>query len=238
MKNIFILFILFLATLAVACLYWYPIDYNVSLWKQYISLSTHPHDIIEKSSSSSSEKVIKEPFIPERPLAEVSDAEQKDYDEIYGSYIYNILEWTTLSWVRKMDNILQPWNIVVDQGKVAIKEKNIVAWAFVFDMSTLQAIGEDKDTLTEYLKSDKYLDSSKHPIASFVLQEMEGNILSGILTMSGVSKEISFPALVLVKDDAVRIRSDFSLDRSVFGLPIIEGVNPFLDIHIQWVLRR
>ena len=113
-----------------------------------------------------------------------------------------------------------------------------MAGAFVFDISTLQTIGTGDDALIKYLKSNQYLDVEKHPIASFVLQEMEGNTLSGILTMSGVSKEINFPALVLINDTSVRIRADFSLDRRVFGLPVPKDINPFLDIHIQWVLRR
>lgn len=114
----------------------------------------------------------------------------------------------------------------------------MIAGAFIFDVATLQLVGRDEPTLLKYLKSEKYLNTEKYPIASFILQKMEDGTLSGILTMSGVSKSISFPALVLIGDDTLRIRADFSLDRSDFGLPVSEEVTPFLDIHIQWVFKK
>jgi len=89
MKRLIILFLLFLATLAVVSLYWYPIEYTTSIGKQYIFLSSHSHDTSEDLSGKI---VIQEPFVPALPLAEVHDAKQKNYDEIHGSYIYNILE--------------------------------------------------------------------------------------------------------------------------------------------------
>ena len=179
-----------------------------------------------------------DPFIPEWPLADVSDAEPVNFQDITGALIYSALEWTTLNWVRKTNNDAFPGTLDLQEGKIALRDGNVVAGAFVFDVDSLQAIGKSNDALTDYLKSEAYLDSENFPIAFFTVSNIGADRVSGVLTMRWVSKTISFPALTLVEDDTVRINADFSLDRTNWAAQLEDDLDPYLDVHLQWILKR
>jgi polyisoprenoid-binding protein YceI len=78
------------------------------------------------------------------------------------------------------------------------------------------------DMLTTHLKSPDFFEVRKHPTASFVSTKIESDSAStkitGKLTLHGVTKEISFPATVEIGDSGLKLRSEFTLDRTEFGM--------------------
>lgn len=99
---------------------------------------------------------------------------------------------------------------------------------FVLDMSTIKST-DIKNTdlmrakdLEDHLKSDDFFAVEKFPTASFALVEIrpslnftEANkyIVSGMLTMKGTTKKITFPATI-TDGDALQIDGVFTIDRT------------------------
>lgn len=80
----------------------------------------------------------------------------------------------------------------------------------------------DEEKLTKHLKSPDFFDVEKFPTATFrsteIKQEGNGHIITGDLTLHGVTKRISFPATVTATDEEVTAASEFSINRKDFGI--------------------
>lgn len=81
----------------------------------------------------------------------------------------------------------------------------------------------DDDKLTEHLKSADFFDVATYPEASFVSTEIasdpEGDFLvTGNLTLHGVTKQITFPARIEVLNEGVKAGAEFTIKRSDFGI--------------------
>ena len=104
---------------------------------------------------------------------------------------------------------------ISDSGKVN-------SLSAVVDMSSINVTdlkGDDRDTLTEHLKSDDFFHVEKYPVATFELQEHKDNQLHGTITIREVSKDISIP--VRVSGDPNRgwmLVGDFEYNRKKFGV--------------------
>jgi len=102
---------------------------------------------------------------------------------------------------------------VVD-GKVAGAGNKVV-----IDTSSLFA---DDPRLTTHLKSPDFFGVAQYPTATFVSTAIEekgtNSNITGDLTLHGVTKSISFPAKILVGDDAVKVTAIFAFNREDFGI--------------------
>jgi polyisoprenoid-binding protein YceI len=80
----------------------------------------------------------------------------------------------------------------------------------------------DNDRLTGHLKSPDFFDVAKHPHAVFETSSISGTgdnaKVTGNLTLHGITKQISFPAKIHVKDDAVTVAAEFAINRFDFGM--------------------
>jgi polyisoprenoid-binding protein YceI len=89
----------------------------------------------------------------------------------------------------------------------------------VIDMSSTFT---DTDRLTGHLKSADFFDVAKFPTATFVTTAVEpsatNSIVTGNLTLHGVTKQISFPAKIEVSDAAVKVNAEFFLNRIDFDI--------------------
>ena len=78
------------------------------------------------------------------------------------------------------------------------------------------------DMLTNHLKSPDFFEVRRHPTATFVSTQIEPGTgstkITGKLTLHGVTKEISFPATIAITDAGLTLKSEFTLDRSEFGM--------------------
>jgi polyisoprenoid-binding protein YceI len=100
------------------------------------------------------------------------------------------------------------------------------------EAKTLQSVTVEIDTtsittgfqkLTDHLQSPDFLEVQEYPTAKFESTEIAaadgGQVtIKGNLTLHGVTKEISFPATVEVSDEGLTVHSDFSINRSEFGM--------------------
>lgn len=80
----------------------------------------------------------------------------------------------------------------------------------------------DNDRLTGHLKSPDFFDTAKFPTAIFETTNVSGTgagaKVTGNLTLHGITKQITFPANIEVKDDAVTVKADFSIKRFEFDM--------------------
>ena len=80
----------------------------------------------------------------------------------------------------------------------------------------------DKEKLTKHLKSPDFFDVGKFPTATFrsteINQEGEGHVITGDLTLHGVTNRITFPATISVSDGRVDASAEFSINRQDYGI--------------------
>jgi polyisoprenoid-binding protein YceI len=80
----------------------------------------------------------------------------------------------------------------------------------------------DKEKLTKHLKSADFFDVEKFPTATFrsteIRKEGDGHVISGDLTLHGVTRQISFPASVSASETQVSAAAEFSINRQDFGI--------------------
>jgi polyisoprenoid-binding protein YceI len=83
----------------------------------------------------------------------------------------------------------------------------------------------DNPKLTGHLKSPDFFDVPQFPKAEFVSTEIAtgapkgaSHMITGNLTLHGVTKSISFPATIAVSGDALTIASEFAINRKDFGI--------------------
>jgi polyisoprenoid-binding protein YceI len=84
------------------------------------------------------------------------------------------------------------------------------------------SIWSDNDRLTGHLKSPDFFNVAEHPTATFVATSVTpqttNSLVSGNLTLHGVTKQISFPAQIQVTDDAVEVKAEFFIKRYDFEM--------------------
>jgi polyisoprenoid-binding protein YceI len=102
-----------------------------------------------------------------------------------------------------------------DLGDDATKSKITVK----IDAESLES---DDPKLTAHLKSPDFFETKKYPEAKFVSKSVkadkDGYLVTGDLTLHGKTKEISFPAKIEKKDGAATLTSEFTINRSDWGI--------------------
>src|SRR3989344_4403564 len=109
--------------------------------------------------------------------------------------------------------------------------------SFTIDMNTLRvgltAKKPGKEgALEKHLKSDDFFDVAKYPTATFSIKEVVPGpdspttfvySIRGDLTMKGRTNEISFPAHIFLKEEALHAEAAFEIDRTKWDLSYGSG---------------
>ena len=87
----------------------------------------------------------------------------------------------------------------------------------------LASVKTDSPKLDEHLKSPDFFDVAKFPEAKFVSSQVAKNadgtyVVSGELTLRGVTKEISIPAKIELADASVSMTAAFEINRKDFQI--------------------
>ena len=106
-------------------------------------------------------------------------------------------------------------------GELRVADGNLIPGGNKIVIETA-SIWADNDRLTGHLKSSDFFNVAQFPNAEFVTSSIEKKatnyMVSGNLTLHGVTKQISFPAQILVSDQSVDVTSQFVLNRFDFGI--------------------
>jgi len=80
----------------------------------------------------------------------------------------------------------------------------------------------DNDRLTGHLKSPDFFNVAQIPTATFetvaITLQATNSLVTGDLTLHGVTKRISFPAQIQVTDEAVEVGAEFFINRFDFDI--------------------
>ncbi len=80
----------------------------------------------------------------------------------------------------------------------------------------------DNDRLTGHLKSKDFFNVGEIPTATFettaITPNATNSTVTGSLTMHGITKQISFPATIVVSENSVEVTADFFINRFDFEM--------------------
>lgn len=84
------------------------------------------------------------------------------------------------------------------------------------------SIYADEQRLTDHLKSPDFFDVQQFPTASFhstaIVRKGEAYEVTGDLAMHGVTKSVTFPARIELKEDGVEAEAEFAIPRKDWGI--------------------
>ena len=193
MKNIFPLFILFIMTTAtIAC----------------------------KKDSDAPEAEIKEPVEAKK----VPAASQK--------YLVDVVA-STIDWAGSKPTGRHTGTIKLTDGQVFVKDSILETGKFTIDMKSITVTdlkdAEQKQNLENHLKglkteaADHFFNTNKFPTGIFEItgttRENDRSMVEGNLTLKGITKNIKFPAVITITDNAVTLVSDsFKINRTLWNI--------------------
>ncbi|WP_046368658.1 YceI family protein [Flavihumibacter petaseus] len=115
-------------------------------------------------------------------------------------------------------------------GNFSVENGQLKAGSFTIDINSLNNLdmkaGEGKEKLEGHLKSADFFDATKYPTAKFEITSVEPlandsaatHQISGNLTLKDSTKNVTFPAKVVVAENGVKATAKFSIDRTQWGL--------------------
>jgi polyisoprenoid-binding protein YceI len=110
--------------------------------------------------------------------------------------------------------------IAINEGTIGVKENALASGNFTIDMNSIVVtdtaswLTDDKrGQLTGHLQSDDFFNVATYPTAKFEITSVEGNNISGNLTIRDVTKNITFPAEISVSENEVTAKGSVVINR-------------------------
>jgi polyisoprenoid-binding protein YceI len=140
---------------------------------------------------------------------------------------------STIEWVGSKPAGKHNGTIAVSNGEIYLNNGKIESGKFTIDMNSINvldlAAGEGKEDLEAHLKGtaegkeDHFFDVAKFPEATFeitAVNTVDGQTtIEGNLTLKGITKNVKFPAAILVDGDTLTITSEsFVINRTDWGV--------------------
>ena len=105
--------------------------------------------------------------------------------------------------------------IQLKSGQFSRTNKGISNGTVTVDMTTVQQ--ENNDLQTHLLGGD-FFDTAHFSTATFALRSLNNSTATGLLTIKGVTKPVSFPVVVSQDGDGLRVKGKALIDRTQFGI--------------------
>ena len=154
-----------------------------------------------------------------------------------GSHTYTAdIERSKLRWLGTKVTGQHDGTINFKEGHIDIEEGRVVSGTFVFDMNSIVVLDLTDEVLNNklvnHLKHNDFFAVDSFPHSTFEITAAEyletpsnGNnyTISGNMTIRGVSKNISFPALVEINDNIIMAKGKVTLDRTEWNVKYGSG---------------
>jgi polyisoprenoid-binding protein YceI len=105
----------------------------------------------------------------------------------------------------------------------------------------VDSIWTDTDRLTGHLKSPDFFNAAQFPTATFettsVAQQATNSLVTGNLTLHGITRQISFPATIQVSDTAVDLAAQFFINRLDFEIKYAGKANDLIRKEVVLKLK-
>jgi len=139
---------------------------------------------------------------------------------------------STITWVGKKVTGSHNGTISLKSGSLNIDGKNVTGGTFTIDMNSIKdADGSEK--LEGHLKADDFFGTAKFPTSTFIITKVTGSganvTVFGDLTIKGITKPLSFPAVVTVNTDGTvsALAGKIVVDRTKYDIKY--GSKSFFD---------
>lgn len=126
--------------------------------------------------------------------------------------------------------------IPVKSGLIKIEDKKLVGGSFVIDVAAMKVTDAAGDKLLGHLTTADFFDVAKFGEATFTITSVkytsaEKATLTGAVTLKGITKEISFDAIIRSADEkGFFAEAFFPFDRTLFGINYGVGA---IDAQVQ-----
>lgn len=136
---------------------------------------------------------------------------------------------SVLEWVGRNINNRHYGRIPFHGGELVIAGGELRRGEFVLDMTGISNLDLQDETyrqmLVDHLKSDDFFDVARYPKATIVIDGWQpvpaaapgtpDHVISGVLTIKGVSRPVSIPAVVMPQEDgSLKAQAVVDLDRT------------------------
>lgn len=143
---------------------------------------------------------------------------------------------STFKWIGKKVSGEHYGIVKFSEGTVSVEKNVVTGGSFTVDMNSIEVqdlTGEWKDKLTGHLRSDDFFSVDKHAKSTLVIKSLtaikdakpgaNNYDVKADLTIKGISSEITFPAMVLVKKGEVVVNAEFGIDRTKYDIKYGSG---------------
>jgi len=177
---------------------------------------------------SCGEKEPEEPKAKTEKESEESKAKTAAGTKVSGTY--HVAESSVVTWnVRhyKDTEHAHTGTVAINAGAVVVEDGSVVGGEFEFNMTQIIEPGTDTTqswTLQGHLTMPDYFNTAAFTTSTFAISSFTDGMVTGDLEVIGVSKEITFPAEVIVTAETVTVSAEFELSMLQFELPsLVEG---------------
>ncbi|MBE8715385.1 YceI family protein [Sphingobacterium hungaricum] len=164
---------------------------------------------------------------PEGKKAETKDSVETVNDLVGNSFAVDTTQ-STVVWTGTKVTGAHTGTVKVKSGSLTVDNGALTGGNFVLDLNTISSTdlqGEYKDKLDGHLKAEDFFDVAKFPEASFAITTVKAGatasdvVISGNLTIKGISKNVTFDAkLTEVTETTVKASADFNIAREDWGV--------------------
>lgn len=138
---------------------------------------------------------------------------------------------STFNWTGKKVTGAHTGTITFSDGIISTDGKNVTGGTFNIDMNSIVVTdlqGEYKGKLEGHLKSDDFFAVDKYKTSTLKIKSI--NAIAGAkpgekthnitadLTIKNITKEVSFPAQIIVAKDKVIANAEFAVDRTLYDI--------------------
>ncbi len=164
---------------------------------------------------------------PDAAKAETTEKQQAAAAE-GATYSINTEE-STIGWIGTKPVGQHHGEFKLSSGSLAVAEGNVTGGNFIIDIHSIKNFDLTDDSngkLVGHLKSGDFLDAEKHPTAKFEITKVDllqndtsgTHKVSGNLTLRDSTKNVTFPARIVVTENDVTANANFNIDRTQWGL--------------------
>jgi len=176
-------------------------------------------------------------------------AETTDKQEVSattGATSYAVDSTATITWVGSKPTGKHTGIFKLQDGNLLVKDNALAGGVFTINVGSLTnqdmaSDPENKGKLEGHLKSPDFFDVAKYPTAKFEITSVEPYVadstnksllkdathtIKGNLTLKDSTKNISFPAKVVIDAQSASATADFNIDRTLWGMNYKGPGNP------------
>lgn len=152
-------------------------------------------------------------------------------------------ESSYVTWIGTKPTGQHSGTIGISYGRIFVKNDEIIGGEISIDMYDIDIFdleGQQKDKLTNHLKSSDFFDVENHPVSNFEIAQVEAinpdsadfelqedtqfelanptHRITGNLTLRGTTLSISFPARLNTESGRIAAVAKFNIDRTKWGV--------------------